>query len=106
MENNDVKDRISNTVRSTCSDPNWKLQHSLRIKKALQNAKRPSNRYYIMDLLNGTIYNSRPEAAKGLGCSKDTIDSILKGKSSKKFPNIRLRKLSNDEYYNLYIKGV
>lgn len=105
MEGNDVKERISKTVRATCNDLNWKLQHSLRIKKALQNARRPNNRYYIMDLLTGTIYSSRLEAAKELGCSKDTIDSILKGNSSKKFPDIQLRKISNEDYYNLHIKG-
>lgn len=39
MEGNDVKERISETVRKTCSDLNWKLKHSKAIKEALSKKK-------------------------------------------------------------------
>lgn len=34
MEGNDVKKRISQTVRKTCSDPKWKKEHSELIKNS------------------------------------------------------------------------
>lgn len=85
------RDKIRKTVLKTTHTKEWHEAHSEAIKEALKNAKRPSNRFYIVDNF-GHIFDSRREAAKFYNCSIGSIDVVLKEGYCKKLPNIELKK--------------
>ena len=85
------REQIRKTVLKTTHTEEWHKAHSEAIKKALKNAKRPSNRFYVVDNF-GHTFNSKLETAKFYNCSVDSIDVVLKGGKSKKLPNIELKK--------------
>lgn len=49
----EVKDKIAKTVHSTCDDPEWKEQHSQKIKKALSTPERKAKMRQIYDSRKG-----------------------------------------------------
>lgn len=93
--------QISETIKKTTHTKDWSEKHSAAIKEGLKRAKRHPRYCYVLNEITSEVYKTLREAATKLPCSADTIRYILKGNVSKRYPDLRLKRIYD---YNLYCK--